>query len=311
MTDIVKGVLAGSWALVAGWVLPVGIVVALFGVLVLPSLGEWAPFAALAAASAAEKGIILLVASITIGLALSTMSTPLYRILEGYALWPAAWQDKRIKRHRSRRKNLHGAVTKDKNNPGSSAVMNALALEKFNRYPDNDDQVAPTMLGNAIRRFEYYSLDRYQLDSQVCWYQLRAAVPESVSKEVDNARAGADFFVCTLYMLMLLALSAVCAMFATSPEWFRLGIAAALGGAGVVGSYHAAVQATDAWSASVKAMVDVGRIPLADALGLQIPAKLSEERDMWRRVGWLLGFEYRPEAATELDPYRKPRPEDS
>jgi hypothetical protein len=100
-------------------------------------------------------------------------------------------------------------------------------------------------------------------------------------------------------------------MFATSPEWFRLGIAAALGGAGAVGSYHAAVTATDAWSASVKAMVDIGRIPLADALGLQIPAKLSEERDMWQRAGWLLSFKYKPEAGTELDPYRKPLPKDS
>jgi hypothetical protein len=311
LTDIVKGVLAGSWTLVTGWILPVGIAVALFGVLVLPSLGEWAPFAALASASAAEKGVILLVASITIGLALSTISTPLYRILEGYALWPTAWQEKRIKHHRSHRKNLREAVTKGQNASDGSAVVNALALEKFNRYPDNDDQVAPTMLGNAIRRFEYYSLDRYQLDSQVCWYHLRAAVPESVSKEVDNARSGADFFVCTLYMFVLLAFSAVSAMFATSPEWFRLGIAAALGGAGAVGSYHAAVTATDAWSASVKAMVDIGRIPLADALGLQIPAKLSEERDMWQRAGWLLSFKYKPEAGTELDPYRKPLPKDS
>ena len=177
MTDIVKGVLAGSWALVAGWILPVGIAVALFGVLVLPSLGEWAPFAALASASAAQKGVVLLVASITVGLALSTISTPLYRILEGYTLWPAVWQEKGIKYHRSRRQSLREAVTIGQNDPEGSAVVNALALEKFNRYPDNDDQVAPTMLGNAIRRFEYYSLDRYQFDSQICWYHLRAAVP--------------------------------------------------------------------------------------------------------------------------------------
>jgi hypothetical protein len=74
-------------------------------------------------------------------------------------------------------------------------VVDALALEKFSRYPDVDDQVAPTMLGNAIRRFEYYSFNRYQLDSQLCWYHLRAAAPESTAKEVDNARSGVDFFV--------------------------------------------------------------------------------------------------------------------
>jgi hypothetical protein len=106
-------------------------------------------------------------------------------------------------------------------------------------------------------------------------------------------------------MLMLLTLTTVAALFTPSPDWLRLGIACGFGGAGAVGSYYAAVKATDAWASSVKAMVDVGRIPLAKALGLQIPAKLAEERDMWLRVGWLLGFAYEPEAGTELDPYRQ------
>ena len=313
MTDIVKGVLAGSWGLVAGWILPVGLAIVLFGVMVLPSLGEWTAFAALASASAAEKGLVLLVASVAIGLTLSTMSTPLYRILEGYTLWPAGWRLKRIEHHRSRRRKLRMAVTGNQNKSSGSAVVGALALEKFSRYPDVEDQVAPTMLGNAIRRFEHYSFDRYQLDSQLCWYHLLAAVPETTAKEVDNARSGVDFFVCLLYMLSLLALTAVAALFTPSPDWLRLGIAAGLGGAGAVGSYYAAVKATDAWASSVKAMVDVGRIPLAKALGLQIPAKLAEERDMWLRVAWLLEFAYKPQAGTELDPYRHPpntNPED-
>jgi hypothetical protein len=314
LTDIVKGVLAGSWGLVAGWILPVGLVIALFGVMVLPSLGEWTAFAALASASAAEKGLVLLVASVVIGLTLSTLSTPLYRILEGYGLWPSGWQQKRIKHHRSRRHELQKAVTGGQNESSGSAVVDALALEKFSRYPDVDDQVAPTMLGNAIRRFEYYSFNRYQLDSQQCWYHLRAAAPESTAKEVDNARSGVDFFVCLLYMLILLTLSAVAALFTPSPNWLRLGIAAGLGGTAAIGSYYAAVKATDAWASSVRAMVDTGRIPLAKALGLQIPAKLAEERDMWKRVGWLLSFAYDPEAGTGLDPYRQPpnsNPEDA
>ena len=286
--------------------MPVGLAIALFGVLVLPSMGEWTAFMPLASASTTTKGLILLVASIVIGLTMSTMSTPLYRILEGYAFWPTDWQQKRIKHHQSRRKNLRDAVTKGQKEAGSSAVMNALALEKFSRYPDADDQVAPTMLGNAIRRFEYYSYDRYQLDSQTCWYHLRGVTEESLSKEVDNARSGVDFFVCLLYVLILLAFTAVAAMFTPSPSWLRLGIAAGLGGAGADGSYYAAVKATDAWSSSVKAMVDVGRIPLAKSLGLQMPAKLEEERDMWEKVGWLQGFAYDPQAAAEVDPYRQP-----
>jgi hypothetical protein len=256
LSDIIKGVLAGSWGLLAGWVPPVGVAIALFGVLVLPSLGEWTAFMALASSSAGVKGNA-------------------------------------------------DAVAKRRNESGTSAVMLGLVLEKFNRYPDDADQVGPTLLGNAIRRFEYYSFDRYRLDSQLCWYHLRAVAPESMGKEVDNARSGVDFFVCLLYMLILLAMTAVAAMFTPSPEWFRLGIATALGVVGPVGSYYAAVKATDSWSSSVKAMVDIGRIPLAKALGLEIPATLAQERDMWQRVDWLLAFAYKPQAGTELDSYRQ------
>jgi hypothetical protein len=120
--------------------------------------------------------------------------------------------------------------------------------------------------------------------------------------------------VCLLYMLILLILTAVVALFTPSPDWLRLGIAAGLAGAGAVGSYYAAVKATNAWASAVRAMVDTGRIPLAKALGLQIPAKLAEERDMWQRVGWLMSFAYDPEAGTGLDPYRQPpntNPEDA
>jgi hypothetical protein len=199
---------------------------------------------------------------------------------------------------------LRRDVTNGESGSDGSALFNALALEEFSRYPDSPEQIAPTMLGNAIRRFEYYSFDRYQLDSQVCWYQLRASVPDSVTKEVDNARSGVDFFVCVLYLLLVLTLTAVIALFTPSPHWVGLGTAAVLGGAGAVGSYYAAVRATDAWASSVKAMVDVGRVPLAKQLGLQIPAKLAEEREMWQRLVWLLGFAYNADAATEIDRYR-------
>jgi hypothetical protein len=199
LTDIVKGVLGGSWGLVAGWILPAGLAIALFGLLVLPSLGSWTAFMTLASASATEKGWLLLIVSIAIGLTLSIISTPLYRILEGYSLWPTSWQDKRIEHHRHRRAELFKAVTKGQNKSDDLSVMDALALEGFRRYPDVADQVAPTLLGNAIRRFEYYSFNHYQLDSQKLWYQLRAVTPESTTKEVDNARSGVDFFVCLFY----------------------------------------------------------------------------------------------------------------
>jgi hypothetical protein len=164
--------------------------------------------------------------------------------------------------------------------------------------------VAPTLFGNAIRRFECYASDRYNLDSQLLWSQLRGVVSDSVAKEVDNARAGVDFFVCLFYASVIVSLSGLAAMVAESRDLISLAIAIVIGILTAIGSYLAAIRATDGWSSAVRAMVDLGRVPLAKALDLQLPRTLEEERKMWLRVGWVLGFAYDPRGVTALDPYR-------
>ncbi|MFG2490359.1 hypothetical protein ACGFSD_04685 [Streptomyces caniferus] len=56
--------------------------------------------------------------------------------------------------------------------------------ERLARYPVADDQIAPTRLGNAIRRFEEYGYDRYRLDTQVLWNELTGCVPDQVRRQV-------------------------------------------------------------------------------------------------------------------------------
>ncbi|MFE7594666.1 hypothetical protein ACFU6K_35205 [Kitasatospora sp. NPDC057512] len=48
--------------------------------------------------------------------------------------------------------------------------------------------------------------------------------------------------------------------------------------------YRCAVSATDSWASTVRALVNTGRKPLAEALGLALPATLDEERTMWTAV---------------------------
>jgi hypothetical protein len=69
--------------------------------------------------------------------------------------------------------------------------------------------------------------------------------------------------------------------------------------------YQAAVTATADWRSSVQALVNVGRKPLAEALGLELPQDLALERDMWRKVGWLTKYRYNDQLASELQPYRQ------
>jgi hypothetical protein len=238
-------------------------------------------------------------------LTLASFSTPLYRVLEGYLFWPERLQTKRINSHRKARAEAKALVGRRRGSEPALNVQASLALERFHRYPDHASQVAPTRLGNAIRRFEYYSYDRYQLSSQLMWSQLRGAVDEAVSKEVNNARAGVDFFVCLFYVSGLVAVCALLGLLSDGRDVSSLVLAAAIGLVATVACYRAAVVATDAWASAVKGMVDLARLPLADALGLRVPDTLEEERQMWLKVGWFVGYGFSNAASTDLDRYRR------
>lgn len=304
MTEIVKGILGGSWTLILGWILPSSLGLTIFGFMVLPSLTNLGPLSDVSNASASTQAFILLTASVILGLTIASLATPLYRVLEGYLLWPSSWAAKRTAEHVSARGRAAAEVTTAQDEQGRLDLRGSLALERFRRYPDDERQVAPTRLGNAIRRFEYYSYDRYQLSSQLLWNQLRGVAPESVVKDVDSARAGVDFFVCLLYISGATSLAALLALFSEERHLATLLIATVGSATAAVVSYPLAVLATDAWASAVKAMVDVGRVPLAEGLGLRIPETLAEERQMWQKVGWFLGYRFNPEAAANLDPYR-------
>ncbi len=309
MNELVKVAMGGSWALVTGWMLPSGLGLAFFGVLVLPSLDGVPLLRDVAAASPSDQAVVLLAASVVLGLTLASLARALYRFLEGYLLWPKKWQESRITHHRAARERARAAAQDESPDSGSGALgpRAALALEKFRRYPDDEAQVAPTRLGNAIRRFEYYSYDRYQLSSQLLWSQIRGSVDERVAKEAQEARAGADFFVCLLYVSALVDASALLALTSGDRDVSILVVAVVMATGVGFACYPAAVAATDAWDSAVRGMIDLARLPLAEALGLELPATFAEEREMWNRVGWYLGYYYDPEGGALLDPYRSPR----
>lgn len=304
MSDIVKGALGGAWSLIVGWLLPTAAAIAVFGVVVLPSLDTLPPFDELSTMSAASQALVLLVTAVLTGWVLSCVQTPLYRVLEGYLGWPQARAGARIRHHQM----IYASLRQELVGVGDG-LLQAFVLEKFARYPAKMDQVAPTQLGNAIRRFEYYGADRYHLDSQSLWAQLRASVPESLTRDIDAARAAVDFFVCSLYLSGLLGVTATASIIADPDRWLVLLVVATLAPAVMWVSYRSAVVATDGWAAGVRAMVDVGRQPLAHSMGLVIPAKLEDERRMWKVVGDLSIFPYHELLAADLNEFRAvPRP---
>jgi hypothetical protein len=69
--------------------------------------------------------------------------------------------------------------------------------------------------------------------------------------------------------------------------------------------YEIVVQSTDDRAAAVRSMVNLGRRPLADSLGLQLPDTFEDERAMWSLVASPVARPYHPRRA-RLDRYRNP-----
>lgn len=331
MTDIAKGILAGGWLLVVGWVLPSAINALLLGFLVLPSLYGITLVQDLGRASVGDKTIAVLAAALVGGVVLNALQTPLYRILEGY-LWPnrlARWRrehyvkarrilQKRMEAiyYRSKKElaaeekqrleelesdpEIHQYMRRDRN---LTTVQAALRRETAH-FPVDDDQVAPTRLGNAIRQFETYGYDRYHLDSQVLWYELTAAAPRELARQVDTARAGVDFFVCLLYGHMLVTVAALVSLGASRTHPLVLLVTA---GALIVLTlvwYRLACINTDEWGFTVRALVNLGRKPLAERLSLRLPGDLQHEREMWLLYTQMVLEPYNDEYAATLDAFR-------
>lgn len=337
MSGILQGALGSSRALLLGWFLPSAINILLYGVVVDP---RHSGFDALTGGGgdAARPTLYALTGTLVLGLLLASLQTQLYRLLEGYLAWPDTLFRAGVRRHLSRKHLLQNrlqaamlvqaeaagplcaeyaaALAAFRDHPVTSRyadrdarrgpVWLAILEERLNRYPVDDRQFAATRLGNAIRRLEEYGYDRFRLDTQVVWHELIAVVPEQVRKQAEDSRTGVDFFICLLYGHLLVAAAAFAQLGFGNPRpawplWALAGVLIAL----IAVWYRTAVVATDDWTGSVKALVDLGRKPLAEALGLELPGSLAAERSMWTLAGGLTSSPY-SEQAGKLDRFRAP-----
>ncbi|MDI1456473.1 hypothetical protein ACWDU8_05750 [Streptomyces sp. NPDC003388] len=336
MNDIAKGVLGGAWTLLVGWILPTALNLAVFLIAVTPSLHGITLLDRVRGTRGFTAGVVLLTAALLLGLVANACQNALYRLLEGYLLWPARAFEAGCRRSRrrkafladrltvlrlERRESEHGplqaedaerltqllfspnlarAAARDRHR---SATQRALLQELLARFPISDDQIAPTQLGNAIRRFEEYGWDRYRLDTQLLWNELTGCVPDQIRRQSELARVSVDFFVALLFGHIAVGVTAVLALFGNQPDRLVLLSTAVTLTALVPVWYRSAVTATDEWAAAVRALVNTGRKPLAASLGLVLPKSFAEERDMWTMVSRLSRIPYHERAAA-LDRYR-------
>jgi hypothetical protein len=300
VTALLSGLGAGGWGFVAGWLVPSIIAVGLGGYFVVPNL----PFglaAEVGAMDSVKQALVLPLVAAAVAVVLNGLQTPLYRVLEGY-VWPERIRDRRIRHHRKARFSAQRTVEAEAMTGG---LRYGLALEKLQRYPTIDSQVAPTALGNALRAFEVYGWEKYNLDSQTLWYELEAVAPDSLRTSVERARVPVDFAVSCAYLSAALSLIALLSAVAGNGDrlgMLAIGMVTALLAAA---SYRLAVVSTRDWRASVQALVNVGRAPLAEALGVQLPATVEEERRMWRATTTFVRREDTPQRLSRLNDHRK------
>ena len=299
MLTIAKGAIEGAWTLIVGWVLPCAASLLLFEVLVFPTLGG-ATITKTVSGLLGEDGALLLLAAVVMGWFLSTLSTPLYRVLEGYKGWPKTLRDSRIRHHQ--RERTQRKATADRAIEGS--IECAQAYEELYKYPLAPGQVLPTRLGNAIRAFECYGQDRYQLDAVRLWPHLVSCSPDALTTETNKARSEVDFFICLFYTQLMVSIAAAITLIAQPGAWRQLVSATLVGLMVAALSYQGAVSATNSWSAAVRAIVDLSRGALAAAYGLAIPESVEDERRMWEYLSWYLGYPYTPESARRMNEFR-------
>jgi hypothetical protein len=303
MADLLKSFATG-WSFLLAWIFPSGIVVGAWAVLILPR-AEDSGLVVPAGWDATTKGVVVAFVTVTVGFLLAALSTPLYRVLEGYLAWPTWLRRRRTRSHVARKQRLMAAAQA----LPEDSLEAALAHEKADRYPAADAQVAPTQLGNALRAMETYAQDRYTLDSQRLWSELTASAPPAAVDANSAARTEVDFFVAMFHLTVLFSLATEAIVLAA---WRRTGhfdLGVTIAGGAVLALlwlwYRGAVIGVSFWRSSTQAMVNLGRVELARSLGLELPKALAAERDMWQRVTSFVYFSAADNTDdTMLDAYR-------
>ncbi len=297
MADIVRGLTGGGWVFLYAWIFPSVIALGAFWLIVYPAAGQLPIASDIASLSAAQEGVVLAFSAVGLGLILSVLYTPLYRLLEGYS-WPKPCREWGIDRQRDRKRDLQSRRA-------GVGWEEGLRIEKLRRFPVDDREIAPTRLGNALRAFETYGKDRFDLDSQTMWTELCAVVPESLQLELDRSRALVDLFVALVYLSAGFGVLALLAAWRTQGFELRLVVSGVSALILMRVWYQLAVSSSSYWHLTVQALVNLGRKELASALGLRLPATLSEERQMWGLVTQLVFYRYEPSVSAKLDPFRE------
>jgi hypothetical protein len=241
-------------------------------------------------------GTLIVISAITFAVVSEPFQIGFVRLLEGY--WGSsrmASSGRRIgvefQRRRRQRLNLeiHIAMNIDADRARSGAL-----LQQVNRYPEADELLMPTLLGNTLRRGERKAGEPYGLDTVLAWPRLYHVLSDSIKADVAELHGQVDRGA---RLAIVLFISGVCAIpvFATRSAWLILaGLLIATSWI----AYRGAVSAASSLAMVLATAFDLHRFDLLSAMHLPIPSTPGQERRSNERLTTFFRYRQNPPVST-------------
>jgi hypothetical protein len=217
---------------------------------------------------------------IVVSAAIHPLQIPLIQLLEGY-WWGLPFGPKlaahAIKRFRDERARV---TTELDDAPDLEeqkwAMRNSVrqAQSRKDWLPDEEDDLRPTALGNTLWTGETMAGTRYELDLNVALPRMIPSMSSNMLTELSDRRNQLDAAVRLCVAAGVATLISVGLLISYGP-WLFLALATYVL---CWASYRAAIAAARGFSIALAAAVDLHHLQFLDALSLQRPANIDEER---------------------------------
>ncbi|MFL5386002.1 MAG: hypothetical protein ACJ8GN_26085 [Longimicrobiaceae bacterium] len=245
---------------------------------------------------------------------LYVLDIPLMQLYEGYP-WQKSmlgrWRT-RVQVERMRAERRRAAVIFELTEKEGTAGRNRL-LDEWTRtrrelpmdWPDRDDLVLPTRLGNVMRAFERYPSVQYEIDAIYFWPRMMGVIEPDYASALDAARTSFVFLLNLSFVTGTLAVVILLTGLAYLPPGLavRVFLPAAVAAFLSVWFYGRMIEGAKAWGEMVKGAFDLYRGKLLEKMGYsQKPRTRDEERALWRKITLQVIFGDRSKTLTESHP---------
>lgn len=225
------------------------------------------------------------------------LKLPALQFLEGYWRWPLRWLRKRLVSRvqnelAAKRMRLDTLARKEVDERTEAENQEFRTLEaETDRYPEGNEFLLPTRLGNLLRASELYSYRVYGLEILTVFPRLWLILPEGVQDEVGAAREYLDEQV----KIVILGFGLI--VWAFIFWWIiPIGVLVALLG------YWRAVQAAEIYGLLLRSTFDLYRFDLYEQLYLPLPANPLKEIEFGTRVTQSLARGFKDKALDFIRP---------